>query len=162
MKQSHATRSLQEDPPLVLVVDDNDDDILLFRRAVGQLNYSGRVRYLDSGAKAMAYLGGTGGFEDRTQFPPPELLILDLKMPGIDGFDVLTWLLAHHVPEMRIVVLTSSDNLRDVSRASALGAPSFLAKAVNFSEFKETIGKLLASFEAHHRHLAHSEMRQVA
>ena len=147
MKQSHATRSPQEDPALILVVDDNDDDIELFRRAVGQLNYSGSVRYLDSGAKAMAYLGGTGGFEDRTQFPSPGFLILDLKMPGINGFDVLTWLLAHHIPALRIIALTSTGDLRDVSRASALGAPSFLTKAVNFSEFRETVGALLASFK---------------
>jgi DNA-binding response OmpR family regulator len=162
MEQSHPARNLEEHSPLVLVVDDNDNDIALFRRAVGQLNYSGRIRYLNCGAKAMAYLGGTGDFEDRTQFPSPGFLILDLKMPGTNGFDVLTWLLAHHIPELRIVVLTSSDDLRDVVRAAALGAPSFLTKSVNFSEFRESIGALLSSFEADHRNLAHSEMLQVA
>jgi len=126
MTESHSTRRPEEDAPLVLVVDDNDDDLALFRRAVRQLNYPGRIHYLDSGDKAMAYLAGSGDFEDRAQFPAPDFLILDLKMPGTSGFDVLTWLIDHQITLSRTVVLTSSDEPREISRASALGAPSFL------------------------------------
>jgi DNA-binding response OmpR family regulator len=162
MKQSHATRSLATDRPLVLVVDDNDDDLVLFRRAVRQLNYPGRIQYLDSGDKAMAYLADSGDFKDRAQFPSPDFLILDLKMPGTSGFDVLTWLIDHQITLLRTVVLTSSDEPRDVSRASALGAPSFLTKAVDFSEFKETVGALLSSFQASPRDFTDSDVVQVA
>src|SRR5688572_5741312 len=162
MKQSHATRSLAPEAPLILVVDDNDDDIVLFRRAVRQLNYSGRIHYLNSGDKAMAYLAGLGDFEDRTQFPSPDFLILDLKMPRTSGFDVLTWLIDNQITLLRTVVLTSSDEFRDISRASALGAPLFLTKTVNFSEFKQAVGALLTSFETYRRDFVDSDVSQVA
>jgi CheY-like chemotaxis protein len=148
MEQSHATWSLAEDTPLVLVVDDNDDDLMLFRRAVQQLNYSGRIQYINGGAQAIAYLAGQGEFEDRTQFPQPDLLILDLNMPGIDGFDVLAWMQDQEITPTRTVVLTTSDDLQEITRAYALGADSFLSKAFSFTEFKETVGALLAYFDA--------------
>ena len=148
MTECPVTQNLGHAAPLVLVVDDNDDDLVLFRRAVRQLNYPGRIQYLDSGDKAMAYLAGSGDFKDRARFPSPDFLILDLKMPGTSGFDVLTWLIDHQITSLRTVVLTSSDEPREISRTSALGAPSFLTKAVNFSEFKETVGALLSSFQA--------------
>jgi CheY-like chemotaxis protein len=162
MTESLSTGNLEQDAPPVLVVDDNDDDLVLFRRAVRQLNYPGRIHYLDSGDKAMAYLAGSGDFEDRAQFPSPDFLILDLKMPGTTGFDVLTWLIDHQITLLRTVVLTSSDEPRDISRASALGAPSFLTKAVDFSEFKETVGALLTSFQTLRRDFTDTDLVQVA
>jgi CheY-like chemotaxis protein len=161
MKQSHATRSPKEDPPLVPVVDDNDDDLVLFQRAVQKLHYLGPIRYIQGGKEAIAYLAGNGGYEDRAEFPSPDFLILDLKMPGTNGFDVLTWLHDHETPPLPTVVLTSSDDERDMTHAYALGAASFLSKAVNFSEFQETIGVLLTSF-GNHRHPADSAALQVA
>src|SRR5688500_13466698 len=139
MTEPLSTRGPEQEPTLILVVDDNDDDTTLFRRAVAQLKYPGRIHYLNSGANAMAYIAGSGDFEDRVKFPSPDFLILDLKMPGADGFDVLTWLIDHQITSLlRTVVLTSSDEPRDITRAFALGAPEFLTKPVDFSEFKQT------------------------
>ena len=143
--------------PLVLVVDDDDNDIVLFRRAVQQLKYAGSVHYIESGSQAIAYLAGEGDFEDRTRFPAPDFLILDLKMPGINGFDILTWLQSHGIRSLRTVVVSSSDDMQEVTRAYALGAGSFLVKANSFTEFKETVGALLAYFGDYHRNADDSD-----
>jgi DNA-binding NarL/FixJ family response regulator len=71
-------------------------------------------------------------------------------------------LIDNQIPLLRTVVLTSSDEFRDISRASALGVPLFLMKTVNFSEFKQTIGALLTSCETYRRDFADSDVSQVA
>ena len=152
VKQSGAKRIAAEtNRPVVLVVDDNDDDLVLFERAVRQVGYSGAVRYIESGSQAIAYLAGEGEFEDRAQFPAADFLILDLKMPGTSGFDVLAWLQQQNVSSVHTAVLTSSDDMDDITRAYALGAGSLLVKANSFTEFKETLGALLTYFGDYHR-----------
>src|SRR5688572_13251779 len=161
MTEPLSTRGPEQEPTLLLVVDDNDDDTTLFRRAVAQLKYAGRIHYLDGGAKALSYFAGSGDFKDRVKFPSPDFLILDLKMPGTNGFDVLTWLIDHQITLLRTVVLTSSDEPREISRAFALGAPLFLTKAVDFSEFKKDVSALLSSFQAAGTNSADSHVAQV-
>ena len=158
MQQLPARRiSAEASVPLVLVVDDNDDDLVLFRRAVRQIEYSGIVNYLGSGSQAIAYLAGEGDFGDRTRFPAADLLILDLKMPGTSGFDVLAWLQQHGGSPVRTAVLTTSDDRGDITRAYALGAGWFLAKANSFTEFKESVGALLAYFGDYYRYADDSD-----
>jgi CheY-like chemotaxis protein len=129
--------------PVVLIVEDNPEDIALFRRAFEQLGYTGPLQYVFDGEQAIAYLAGEGRFHNRSEFPLPAFLLLDLKMPRKNGFDVLEWIRYQPaLAEMRTVVLTTSDDLREVSRAYQLGAASFLTKPVNFTEFKDTIQAL--------------------
>jgi hypothetical protein len=114
MQQSPArTISAEASVPMVLVVDDNDDDLVLFERAVRQVEYSGTGRYIDSGSQAIAYLAGAGEFADRAQFPAADFLILDLKM--------LAWLQQQGVSSVRTVVLTSSDDMADIASLRAGG-----------------------------------------
>ena len=100
------------------------------------------------GQEAIEYLAGVGKFGNREEFPLPNILLLDLKMPRKDGFEVLKWIedqrtISLGLKEMRVVVLTASDEIRDVNRAYQLGAASFIVKPVEFSEFREMVGSML-------------------
>jgi CheY-like chemotaxis protein len=86
------------------------------------------------GEEAVAYMSGTGPYANREEYPLPDLVLLDLKMPKCDGFEVLQWL--RQQPGFRtipVVVLTSSEQVRDVNRAYELGANSFLVKPFDFT-----------------------------
>src|SRR5262249_9406652 len=86
-----------------------------------------------SGEEAIAYLAGEGKYWRRAEFPLPRLILLDLKMPGMDGFDVLEWARARkQFSGIPIIVLTSSDSNRDVQLAYDLGANSFIVKEAEF------------------------------
>ena len=126
------------DAAVILVVDDNGDDVLLLRRAFRAAGVPNPVVAMSSGQEALDYLEGTGKYARRVDFPLPGLIILDLKMPGIDGFEVLKWIRGR--PEfggIPVVVLTTSSDLKDIKRAYSLGANSFIAKEV---EFADTVG----------------------
>ncbi|HEV2209189.1 MAG TPA: response regulator [Verrucomicrobiae bacterium] len=123
---------------LILIVEDNADDILLLRRAFSQAKVLNPIHVAQSGEEAVEYLTGTGRYQNRVEFPLPSLVLLDLKMPGMDGFDVLTWIRQDpNLRSLRVVVLTSSTEMRDVNRAYQLGANSFLVKPVDFERFVE-------------------------
>jgi CheY-like chemotaxis protein len=123
---------------LILVVDDREDDILMLKRAFTKAKVLNPIQVARSGEEAIAYLKGEGRFANRTEFPLPHLLLLDLKMPGLDGFDVIRWVKSQpELKALRIVVLTSSDAIIDVNLAYQLGANSFLVKPVEFQKFVE-------------------------
>jgi CheY-like chemotaxis protein len=123
---------------VILLVEDSEDDILLIQRAFRQANIVNPLQVVRDGAEAIAYLRGHGPYSNRAEYPLPELLLLDLKMPGIDGFDVLRWLREQQgFGSVRIVVLSSSERIRDVNLAYQLGANSFLVKPVDFKDLVE-------------------------
>jgi len=109
---------------------------LLIRRAFSKSNVVNPVQVVRSGEEAIAYLRGTGRYANRPEFPLPSLMLLDLKLIGLDGFEVLKWVRAQpELSSLRIVVLTSSSDIRDVNLAYQLGANSFLVKPVDFDDF---------------------------
>jgi len=121
-----------------LLVEDSDDDALLIKRAFARANVLNPLHLVRGGAEALEYLGGTSRYANRDEYPLPAIVLLDLKMPGIDGFEVLRWIrLQPGLKALRVVVLSSSDNLRDVTLAYQLGANSFLIKPVDFERFVE-------------------------
>jgi CheY-like chemotaxis protein len=118
---------------VILVVDDLEDDILLLRRALEAAGVPNPVMGVRSGEEAISYLAGEGKYWRRTEFPLPRLILLDLKMPGMDGFDVLEWARRRkQFSGIPIIVLTSSDSNRDVQLAYDLGANSFIVKEAEF------------------------------
>ena len=118
---------------VILLAEDREDDILIIRKAFQVANISNPLFVVRDGGEAISYLLGTGKYSNRAEFPLPDLLLLDLKMPGLDGFEVLRWLKEQPaLKSLRVVVLTSSDAVRDVNRAYALGANSFLVKPLDF------------------------------
>ena len=123
---------------LILVVEDNPDDAALLRRAFIKAGVMNPLHVVSSGEEAVAYLGGSGKYSNRAEFPMPSLVLLDLNMPGMDGFEVLRWIRGDGMLKgLRVVVLSSSDNMRDVNKAYQLGANSFLIKPADFERFVE-------------------------
>jgi CheY-like chemotaxis protein len=121
---------------VILLAEDNDDHALLTRRAFKQAGLVNPLFVVQDGEEAIAYLTGEGKFANRSEYPLPTLLLLDLKMPRKNGFEVLEWLRGQpSLAALRVVVLTTSDQIHDVNRAYQLGANSFLTKPVDFRDF---------------------------
>jgi CheY-like chemotaxis protein len=115
--------------PTVLLAEDDPDDVLLTQIAFEKARLANPLQIVRDGEEALEYLGGEGKFANREAYPLPILLLLDLKMPKLNGFQVLGWLKSHpeigHIP---VAIMTSSDHDPDISRAYELGADSYLIK----------------------------------
>ena len=121
------------DCAVILVVEDREDDILLLRNALRKANLANPVHFVRDGEEAVAYLRGEGKYANRAEHPLPDLMLLDLKLPRMDGFEVLQWVRQQEgIRGLPIVVLTSSEAMQDVNRAYALGANSFFVKEIDF------------------------------
>jgi CheY-like chemotaxis protein len=120
----------------VLGVDDNEDDLLLLGIALRQTPHLKLAATVRDGVEAIAYMKGEGRFSDRHEFPLPDVMILDIKMPQVDGFGVLEWLRKHAERSCRVVVLTSSLDESDKRRAIEMGAASFCVKPVDPSGYR--------------------------
>ncbi len=128
------------------MVEDREDDITLIRRAFRQAYINNPLHVVRDGEQAIAYLAGTDKYARRDEFPLPDLILLDLKMPRVDGFEVLSWLRHQDsIGRIPVIVLTSSDNLRDVNRAYSLGANTFLVKPIDFQHYIN-LSKLVNDF----------------
>ncbi|HEV2380841.1 MAG TPA: response regulator [Terriglobia bacterium] len=126
------------DQALILLVEDQENDVLLISRSFAKSKVLNPVQVVRNGPQAIEYLKGAGPFANRAEFPLPSLVLLDIKMPGMDGFEVLRWIRQESgLSNLRVVMLTSSDDIRDVNRAYQLGANSFLVKPVDFERFVE-------------------------
>lgn len=125
-------------PDLILIAEDNDDHVLLLRRALKKGAILNPIFVVSDGEEAVAYLKGEGKFADRYEYPLPGLLLLDLKMPKKNGFEVLQWIREQpFLKRLRVVVLTTSDNPQDIDRAYELGANSFIVKPLEQQQFLE-------------------------
>ena len=114
----------------ILVAEDNPDDVFLLKRAFTQARVNAGVEFVEDGEDVIEYLKSGKRPAPPRRHPFPSLLLLDLKMPRVDGFDVLDWVRRQPgMKRMLIVVLTSSSEPRDVNRAYDLGANSFLCKS---------------------------------
>jgi CheY-like chemotaxis protein len=126
------------DQALILLVEDREDDVFLLRRSFEKAGIINPMQVVRNGEEAISYLTGTGKYSDRAEFPLPELILLDLKMPRLDGFEILKWLRSQHeLASVRVVVLSCSDDIQDVNRAYALGANSFLVKPQDLNRYVE-------------------------
>jgi len=113
----------------ILIAEDSADDVFLLNRATVKAGINVPFVHVKDGEEAINYLAGKSQFSDRAVYPFPGLLLLDLKMPKLNGFGVLEWLLRQ--PGLRrliVAVLTSSTAPTDINRAYDLGANSYLAK----------------------------------
>jgi CheY-like chemotaxis protein len=134
------------DQAVILIAEDSDDDIVLIRRSLNRAHVFNPLQVVGNGEDVIAYLSGEGKFANRDEFPLPSLLLLDLKMPRMDGFQVLQWIRRQtSLKALRVIVLTSSADIRDVNLAYQLGANSFLVKPMDFENFVE-IGKFLNDY----------------
>jgi CheY-like chemotaxis protein len=118
----------------ILLVEDDENDVVLIQHAFKKAGLKESLKVVRSGDQAIEYMSGEGTYADRERFPLPFLMLLDLKMPGTNGFDVLQWVRASDVKRLLVVVLTSSNLQADVDRAYELGANSYLVKPVELSQ----------------------------
>src|ERR1051326_3386602 len=124
----------------ILYVEDDTNDILLFRHAFQRAGSDCQLQIFSDSEEAIAYLKGADKFANRDRFPLPDLALIDLKMPRVNGFELLAWIRAD--PGLRwlpIVVLSSSNHLVDVKRAYESGANSYLVKPIDFTALVELV-----------------------
>jgi len=127
----------------ILHVEDDPNDTLLLQHACRKAGIVFELQAVSDGDQAIAYLRGVEDFSDRKRYPMPQLILLDLKMPRVSGFDVLAWLRADDkLKALPVVVLTSSNHDADIKRAYDLGAKSYLVKPVGFEALVELVKTL--------------------
>lgn len=120
---------------IILSVEDSEDDVLFLKRAFKKAEITEPLQVVSDGRAAVQYLEGEGKFTDREQFPLPSLILLDLKLPQMPGFEVLKWIRSQPAHQTYIVVVfTSSDLEEDKDRAYRLGANSYLVKTASADE----------------------------
>ncbi|HUP40159.1 MAG TPA: response regulator [Vicinamibacterales bacterium] len=127
----------------ILLIEDNPDDQKLTIRALKKNNITNEIVLAEDGAQALEYLFGTGQYAGRDTQTPPALVLLDLKLPKIDGLMVLEQLRADpRTKTVPVVVLTSSKEEQDLVRSYELGANSYVQKPVDFMAFVEAARQL--------------------
>jgi CheY-like chemotaxis protein len=130
---------------LVLMVDDCADDCLLIRLAIGKAERLHFIGSVPDGEEVLDYLNGAGKYEDREQYPLPDVLLLDLRMPRKDGFEVLEWLQTQPFDDMVVVVLSGTTRADDVRKAIQMGAHLYHPKQAD-GERRTALIKLIEDY----------------
>jgi CheY-like chemotaxis protein len=124
----------------ILLVEDDENDVFFFKRAAKLAGIINPLQVAEDGRQAIAYLKGTGAYADRTQFPMPSLVLLDLKLPHVMGLDVLKWIRAQ--PEYQtviVIVFTSSKLAPDIDTSYRMGANSYVVKPSSPAKLQEML-----------------------
>jgi len=124
----------------ILLIEDNMNDAELSIRAIRKASINNTILHLKDGAEALDFLFGSGEFEDRDLKNKPKVILLDLKMPKVDGLEVLVKIKTNKLTKgIPVVVLTSSNEPNDIDRAYSLGANSYIVKPVDFDKFEKAV-----------------------
>lgn len=119
----------------ILLAEDDENDVFLMRRALERAGVPNPLFVVRNGQEAIDYLAGKGQYAERKKFPLPGLMLLDLKMPWMDGFDVLKWLRGQRqFDRFPVVVLTSSKLQADVDQSRELGVYDYRVKPQSFDD----------------------------
>jgi CheY-like chemotaxis protein len=128
---------------IILLIEDNPDDEMLTLRALKKNNILNEVVVVRDGVEALDYLFGTGAYVDRDLSVMPHLILLDLRLPRIEGLEVLRRLRDDERTRLLpVVILTSSDEEQDIVSSYALGANSYIRKPVDFGQFTKSVQQL--------------------
>ena len=126
----------------ILLVEDHSDDAYLFSVVVRASHPAAGVYWVRDGQEAIDYLEGRGAYSERARFPKPDLIVLDLRMHRLDGFDLLCWLRQSKHDSIPVVVWTGSLDPRELQKARRLGAARVFCKPVRFDELVNVIGQI--------------------
>jgi len=127
----------------ILVADDERNDVFFLRRAFQKAGLNPAIFEVADGEQAEKYLAGEDSFSDRTRYPLPGLLVLDIKMPKRDGFDVLQWLRTREeLKDLTVVMLSSSSQDSDIRKARELGARDYFVKPSDFDQLTQMVQTL--------------------
>jgi two-component system response regulator len=128
---------------IILLVEDNPDDVALTERALKKARIANKLVIARDGPEALDFLFGTGAHAGRDTSITPEVVLLDLKLPKLDGLEVLRRLRADQRTKLLpVVILTSSKEDRDLTRSYELGANSYIRKPVDFKQFVKAVQDL--------------------
>jgi CheY-like chemotaxis protein len=122
----------------ILHVEDDEQDVFFLQRAFRAAGIANQVHHVRDGEEAIDYLGGTGAYANRKNALPPQLILLDLKLPRKTGLEVLEWIRAH--PTLRamvVIVFSASPEPEDVERAYNAGANSYILKPADLDQYAE-------------------------
>ena len=126
---------------VILLAEDNEDHVLLIRRAFRQSGLVNPLYVVNDGEQAIAYLKGEGQYANRAEYPLPCLLLLDLKMPNKNGFEVLEWVREARLDgSLEIYALSGSNEPSDVERAQELGASDYITKPITEQKLRLLFG----------------------
>ena len=131
-------------PKTFLLVEDDLNDAYLIQREFREASHL-QLEVVRDGVEAVEYLLGHASFSDRGKHPLPDVILLDLKMPRMDGFDFLRWLRSEGARDVRltpVIVMTSSNLATDVRNAYASGANAFMSKPIDWAAFKRNMQAL--------------------
>jgi CheY-like chemotaxis protein len=127
----------------ILLVEDNATDAELCIRALKKHNLANNLVWVKDGAEALDFLFATGAYSDRDVTTPPKVVLLDLRLPKVDGMEVLRRIKAdERTRAIPVVVLTSSKEDRDIAESYQLGVNSFISKPVESDAFAKTVSEL--------------------
>jgi len=127
----------------ILFIEDNHDEAELTIRSLKKHNLANKLMHIDDGADALDFIFAKGIYSERVNSPEPKLIILDLKLPKIDGLEILRQLKAEDKTKLiPVVVLTSSQEEKDVIESYRLGVNSYIVKPVNFESFGKAVADL--------------------
>ncbi len=127
----------------ILLVEDNPDDVELTLHAFEEYNISNEIEVVEDGAEALDYLFATGAYAGRDMSEMPAVVLLDLKLPKVDGLEVLRRIRDDdRTKNLPVVILTSSSEEEDLTKSYELGANSYVRKPVNFDQFSEAVRQL--------------------
>jgi CheY-like chemotaxis protein len=129
---------------IILYAEDEEDDVFFLKRAFQMSGSAHTLKAVPDGEQALDYLAGKGSFADRTRHPLPALILLDINIPKISGFEVLEWLRQQpRLKSMPAVILTSSSRTEDRDKARLLGADDYLLKPSDPQKLVDIVKSLL-------------------
>jgi CheY-like chemotaxis protein len=131
------------EPLLILLVEDNPDHAELVMRSLENFQVANRIEHVEDGETALEYLHGRGVYSDRLRYPMPHMMLLDLRLPKVDGLEVLKEVKESEIlRRLPVVILTTSDAERDMAKAYKYYANSYLTKPVDFFDFSKLLKDL--------------------
>lgn len=127
--------------PVILLAEDDENDVFFMRRSLRKAALDLPLHVVTNGQEAVDYLGGVGKFNDRGHYPLPSVILLDLKMPFLTGFEVLAWIRAQcSLKSIPVIILTSSSEERDRQKAEQLGAKAYFVKPPTPEMLRQAVG----------------------
>jgi len=135
-------KNIQSEPALILLVEDNPAHAELIIRGLEEGRVTNRIVHVSDGEEALNYLFRRGNYTDPETSPRPHLILLDLRLPKVDGLEVLKEIRTSSLNGMPVVILTSSEADNDMAQAYEYNASSYLTKPLDFTQFKTMLDDL--------------------
>jgi CheY-like chemotaxis protein len=155
-------KKMEEKKTVILLVEDEEAHAMLTMRTLEEEGVDNEVHWVTDGEEALNYLFRNGNYADKVSSPRPDLVILDLRLPKCDGHEVLAAIKqSEDLKVIPVVVLTTSENGEDMTKAYSNHANSYLVKPLGFGEFSEMIRELRSYWLVQNRHPSSYQQRQA-